>query len=52
LKFSRYKTDLLPEQKEVLKAAMRAQPHPYFSDEIRRELIHSKCRGELMEMEL
>lgn len=42
----RYKSDLLSEHKEALKAVVRAHPHHYFSDEIRREVANSKNRGD------
>lgn len=42
----RYKTDLLAEQKENIKNLIKVQPHPFFSEEIRRELLNSKNRGE------
>jgi len=53
----RYKTDLLPEQKEKIKNLVKTHQHDYFGDEIRRELQNSKNRGESLipvegEMEL
>jgi essential nuclear protein 1 len=46
----RYRTDLQPQQKEALKNLLRHQVHPYYSDEIRRELVSSKSRGETESM--
>ena len=42
----RYKSDLLQEQKDMVKNLIRQQNHGYFAEEIRRELANSKCRGE------
>ena len=42
----RYKTDLLPEQKDILRTVIKKQPHYYFTEEVRRELNNSKSRGE------
>lgn len=40
----RYKEDITSEQKEALFQVLRRHPHPEISDEVRRELIHSKSR--------
>ncbi|XP_046363047.2 bystin-like [Haliotis rufescens] len=40
----RYKEDVSTEQKEALMELLRVQTHPTLTGEIRRELIHSKCR--------
>ena len=42
----RYKQDISSEQKEALMEILKIHPHPKISEEIRRELIHSKCRDE------
>ncbi|KAJ2556632.1 snoRNA-binding rRNA-processing protein [Coemansia sp. RSA 1933] len=44
----RYKADLTPEQKDVLLGVLKAQYHPEISEEIRREITHSVCRGEVL----
>ncbi|KAI9506779.1 Bystin-domain-containing protein [Coemansia spiralis] len=44
----RYKADLTPEQKEVLLSVLKVQYHPEISEEIRREITHSVCRGEML----
>ncbi|KAJ2381562.1 snoRNA-binding rRNA-processing protein [Coemansia sp. RSA 2611] len=44
----RYKADLTPEQKEALLSLLKAQYHPGISEEIRREIAHSVCRGEMI----
>ena len=41
-----YKAEITAEQKESLKAVLRAQPHPQITPEIRRELFSAKSRGE------
>merc|ERR1712127_358152 len=41
-----YKSEMTVEQKEQLKAVMRAQPHPDITPEIRRELFSSRNRGD------
>ena len=38
--------EVTAEQKEVLKAVLRAQPHAQITPEIRRELFSAKSRGE------
>ncbi|KAJ2159304.1 snoRNA-binding rRNA-processing protein, partial [Coemansia sp. RSA 552] len=45
----RYKADLTPEQKDALMGLLRAQYHPSITEEVRRELVHSVCRGEIIE---
>ncbi|XP_022286991.2 bystin-like [Crassostrea virginica] len=40
----RYKEDISSEQKEALMELLRVQTHELISPEIRRELVHSKCR--------
>ncbi|XP_062605580.1 bystin-like [Saccostrea cucullata] len=40
----RYKEDISSEQKEALMELLRAQTHDKITPEIRRELVHSKCR--------
>jgi len=41
-----YKAEVTAEQKEVLKAVLRAQQHATITPEIRRELFSSRSRGE------
>lgn len=40
----RYKEDISSEQKEALMELLRAHTHEQITPEIRRELVHSKCR--------
>lgn len=40
----RYKEDISSEQKEALMELLRAHTHELITPEIRRELVHSKCR--------
>eukprot|EP01103_Thecamoeba_quadrilineata_P002156 TRINITY_DN1211_c0_g1_i1.p1 TRINITY_DN1211_c0_g1~~TRINITY_DN1211_c0_g1_i1.p1 ORF type:complete len:441 (+),score=103.83 TRINITY_DN1211_c0_g1_i1:31-1353(+) len=47
-----YKTDLTAEQKEALKQLIRKHTHRMITDNIRRELISSRCRGEEPEVPL
>ena len=42
----RYKQDVSSEQKEALLEILKIHSHPKITDEIRRELQHSKCRDE------
>ncbi|KAJ1959029.1 snoRNA-binding rRNA-processing protein [Dipsacomyces acuminosporus] len=44
----RYKADLTPEQKEALLSVIKAQYHEGISEEIRREIVNSVCRGEMI----
>lgn len=44
LNIFRYKEDITSEQKEALMAVLKRHTHPEISDEIRRELVHSKSR--------
>ncbi|KAJ1931982.1 snoRNA-binding rRNA-processing protein, partial [Linderina macrospora] len=44
----RYKADLTPEQKDALLSVLKTQYHEGISEEIRRELINSVCRGEML----
>ncbi|KAJ1730061.1 snoRNA-binding rRNA-processing protein [Coemansia biformis] len=44
----RYKADLTPEQKDALLGVLKAQYHPGITEEIRREITHSVCRGEVL----
>ena len=41
-----YKAEITSEQKEALKALMRAQPHAQITPEIRRELFSARSRGD------
>ena len=42
----RYKEDMSSEQKEALVELLRAHTHHQITAEVRRELIHSRCRGD------
>ncbi|KAJ2784924.1 snoRNA-binding rRNA-processing protein [Coemansia javaensis] len=44
----RYKADLTPEQKDALLGVLKAQYHPGITEEIRREITHSVCRGDMI----
>ncbi|KAJ2683915.1 snoRNA-binding rRNA-processing protein, partial [Coemansia spiralis] len=44
----RYKADLTPEQKEALLSVIKVHHHQGISEEIRREIVHSVCRGEMV----
>ncbi|KAJ1642025.1 snoRNA-binding rRNA-processing protein [Coemansia erecta] len=44
----RYKADLTPEQKDALLSVLKVQYHEGISEEIRREIQNSVCRGELI----
>ncbi|KAI8325265.1 Bystin [Martensiomyces pterosporus] len=44
----RYKADLTPEQKEALLSLLKVQYHEGISEEIRREIVNSVCRGEMI----
>ncbi|KAJ1723317.1 snoRNA-binding rRNA-processing protein [Coemansia erecta] len=44
----RYKADLTPEQKEALLSVLKVQYHEGISEEIRREINNSVCRGEMI----
>jgi len=48
----RYKSDLTPEQKEALIDVMRSKSHPAITPEIRRELVNSVARGEILDQEM
>ena len=43
----RYKEDMSSEQKEALVELLRAHTHHQITPEVRRELIHSRCRGDV-----
>lgn len=45
----RYKSDLTPEQKEALMEVLRVKVHVQITPEIRRELVHSVARGDMLE---
>jgi essential nuclear protein 1 len=45
---SSYKQDLTPEQKDALMQVLRYHTHHQITAEIRREIVHSTCRGELI----
>ena len=40
----RYKQDISSEQREALLDLLRAHPHYAITPEVRRELLHAKCR--------
>lgn len=40
----RYKEDVSSEQKEALMELLRVHTHEEITTEVRRELVHSKCR--------
>jgi essential nuclear protein 1 len=44
----RYKQDVTPEQKEALLSVLKHHTHHQITSEIRRELIHSTCRDNLI----
>ncbi|KAI7861849.1 Bystin [Spinellus fusiger] len=44
----RYKQDMVPEQKELLLGVIRNKFHPGISPEVRREIVHSVARDELL----
>lgn len=44
----RYKEDIAPEQKQALLHLLKHQFHEQMSPEVRRELLNSKCRGDIM----
>ncbi|KAJ2747035.1 snoRNA-binding rRNA-processing protein [Coemansia sp. BCRC 34301] len=44
----RYKADLTPEQKEALLSVIKVHHHHGITEEIRREIVHSVCRGEMV----
>ncbi|KAI8910291.1 Bystin [Gorgonomyces haynaldii] len=45
----RYKEDVTVEQKEALMDLLKHKQHPMITPEIRRELVHSKTRGDAMQ---
>ncbi|KAJ3084646.1 hypothetical protein HK100_009269 [Physocladia obscura] len=48
----RYKGELVPEQKEALLELIRVRSHPLITPEIRREIVESKCRGEVLDIDM
>ncbi|KAI8622317.1 Bystin-domain-containing protein [Chytriomyces sp. MP71] len=48
----RYKGELVPEQKEALLELLKVRSHPLITPEIRREIVNSKCRGEVMDIDM
>ncbi|KAG0169790.1 hypothetical protein DFQ28_002645 [Apophysomyces sp. BC1034] len=44
----RYKQDLVPEQKDILLSVIKSKYHPGISPEVRREIVHSTARDEMM----
>jgi essential nuclear protein 1 len=48
----RYKGELVPEQKEALFELIKAKYHKGITPEIRRELVNSKCRGDLIDIDM
>ncbi|KAI8338427.1 Bystin-domain-containing protein [Chlamydoabsidia padenii] len=47
----RYKQDMVPEQKDILLDVVKAKFHPGIGPEIRREIIHSTTRDEVMDQD-
>ncbi|ORZ21091.1 Bystin-domain-containing protein [Absidia repens] len=47
----RYKQDLVPEQKDIILSAVKSKFHPGIGPEIRRELVHSTARDDVMDMD-
>ncbi|KAJ1650494.1 snoRNA-binding rRNA-processing protein [Dispira simplex] len=47
----RYKSDLTPDQKDALLDLLKYQFHESISPEVRREIVSSTCRGEMMTTE-
>ncbi|ORY95736.1 Bystin-domain-containing protein [Syncephalastrum racemosum] len=47
----RYKQDMVPDQRDIILNVIKAKFHPAISQEIRRELAHSKPRDEIMEQD-
>ena len=43
---------MTPEQKEALMDLLKYKVHEQITPEIRRELVHSSCRGEIKEDEM
>ncbi|KAJ3057769.1 hypothetical protein HDU99_007139 [Rhizoclosmatium hyalinum] len=48
----RYKGELVPEQKEALLELIKYRSHPLITPEIRREIVNSKCRGEVLDLDM
>ncbi|KAJ3076711.1 hypothetical protein HDU98_001173 [Podochytrium sp. JEL0797] len=48
----RYKGELVPEQKEALLDLIKYRSHPLITPEIRREIVNSKCRGEMLDLDM
>ncbi|OAD65864.1 hypothetical protein PHYBLDRAFT_119782, partial [Phycomyces blakesleeanus NRRL 1555(-)] len=44
----RYKQDMVPEQKDLLMGVIRHKYHPLISPDVRREIVHSEARDELL----
>lgn len=44
----RYKQDLVPEQKDALLGLLRVKQHTSITPEVRREIVGSTARGELL----
>ncbi|CAO3587758.1 unnamed protein product [Absidia cylindrospora] len=47
----RYKQDMVPEQKEILLSVVKNKFHPGVGPEIRREIVHSTARDDVMDMD-
>ncbi|KAI8092612.1 Bystin-domain-containing protein [Halteromyces radiatus] len=47
----RYKQDMVPEQKEILLNVVKSKFHYGIGPEIRREIVHSTTRDEVMDMD-
>lgn len=48
----RYKEDMTPEQKDALLELVKVKTHYEISEEVRREIMASGCRGEIKEVEM
>ncbi|CAG8560737.1 12506_t:CDS:2 [Acaulospora colombiana] len=48
----RYKQDLTPEQKEALLGVMKVKTHELITPEIRREIVNSVARGEILDAQM
>ncbi|KAJ3355817.1 hypothetical protein HDU83_002465 [Entophlyctis luteolus] len=48
----RYKGELVPEQKEALLELLKYRVHPLITPEIRREIVNSKCRGDVLDIDM
>lgn len=49
--YTRYKQDLVPEQKEILFDVIKHKHHPEIAAEVRRELAHAQTRDAIDQMD-